>query len=130
MRGTAVASDAPGLEAKPLVAGDSYAAHIMTYFKAHRARIHRRAMTFTEYSIARKGKIPAHPAFFITDTTNKNFHEHEYSPVYGKYGVPANPDIVVKQGTVEEWYLINAGIGDHTFHIHHMSFVLETGPNG
>lgn len=38
---------------------------------------------------------------------------------------PDNPDIVVRQGTIEEWYLINATMETHAFHIHQMAFVQE-----
>jgi FtsP/CotA-like multicopper oxidase with cupredoxin domain len=72
-----------------------------------------------------------HPEFYITDTTNPNFHEHPFSPVYAKDGtVPANPDIVVKHGTIEEWYIFNATLEVHSFHIHHMAFAAEDEPGG
>lgn len=32
---------------------------------------------------------------------------------------------MVKRGTVEEWYLYNATLTVHTFHIHQMDFVAE-----
>lgn len=39
--------------------------------------------------------------------------------------MPSNPDIVVKQGAIEVWYLINATQETHAFHIHQMAFVQE-----
>ena len=42
-----------------------------------------------------------------------------------RHRLPSNADIVVKRGTVEEWYLINATMESHAFHIHQMSFVQE-----
>ncbi|HEX3456933.1 MAG TPA: multicopper oxidase domain-containing protein, partial [Candidatus Baltobacteraceae bacterium] len=41
-----------------------------------------------------------------------------------------NPDVVVKRGSVEEWYLLNASMEAHAFHIHQMSFVLEKSDAG
>ncbi len=35
------------------------------------------------------------------------------------------PDIVVKQGTIEEWDLVNATMETHAFHIYQMAFVQE-----
>ncbi len=43
---------------------------------------------------------------------------------------PSNPDVVVKRGSVEEWYLLNASMEAHAFHIHQMSFVLEKSGDG
>lgn len=100
------------------------AARLITWARAHPALIHRRAITFTEYYFPQRGSVPAHNAYFITDTSNMDFHEHSFWPVYrGNATVPSNPDIVVKQGTVEEWYLINATMETHAFHIHQMAFV-------
>ena len=44
--------------------------------------------------------------------------------------VPSQPDIVVKHGTIEQWYLINATMEIHAFHIHQMKFVEEHSPAG
>ncbi|MGH8292131.1 MAG: multicopper oxidase domain-containing protein [Gammaproteobacteria bacterium] len=102
------------------------AAQLVTWARAHPSLIHRRALTFTEYYFPERGKVPAHNAYFITDTTKADFHEHSFWPVYrGNAVVPSNPDIVVKQGTIEEWYLINATMEAHAFHIHQMAFVEE-----
>jgi len=70
--------------------------------------------------------VPAHDAYYVTETTNPNFKEHPYWPTYGRGAtVPSNPDIVVKRGSVEEWYLVNATLEAHAFHIHQMAFVQE-----
>ncbi|MGA8532607.1 MAG: multicopper oxidase domain-containing protein [Candidatus Tumulicola sp.] len=37
---------------------------------------------------------------------------------------------MVKRGTIEEWYLINATMEAHAFHIHQMTFVQEKSPEG
>ena len=111
--------------------GQTAAQRLLTYARAHTSLIHRRALTYTQYI------FPAHKhgdvdfAFFITDTTNANFIERSYDPHYvAGTAYPTNPNIVVKQGTVEEWYLINATPDRHSFHIHQMSYVLENGPAG
>jgi FtsP/CotA-like multicopper oxidase with cupredoxin domain len=107
-------------------ASQTPAAALIAFVRAHPALVHRRAITFTEYAFPRRGNIPAHQAFYITDTTNPNFHEHPFWPIYhGDAVFPSNPDIVVKQGTIEEWYLINASLETHAFHIHQMAFVQE-----
>ena len=43
--------------------------------------------------------------------------------------VPSNADIAVKQGAIEEWYLINTTMESHSFHVHQMSFVQEETPS-
>jgi FtsP/CotA-like multicopper oxidase with cupredoxin domain len=124
----AVGSDPPGeaLPSSPLIAKDSTAAQIIGFARMHTSRVRRRAITFTEYAFPRRGKVPEHLAFFITDTTNPNFREHAFAPEYRPGSmVPQNPDIVVKRGSIEEWYLINATMEVHVFHIHQMAFVME-----
>ncbi len=123
-----VASDAPAVTvaSTPVIASTTPAAKLVAYAHANPHVIHRRAITFTEYNIPGRSKVPPHSAFFITETSAKNFREHPFSPVFAPGGtVPSNPDIVVKAGTVEEWYLINASMEAHTFHIHQMTFVNE-----
>jgi FtsP/CotA-like multicopper oxidase with cupredoxin domain len=67
-----------------------------------------------------------HGEFFITETSNRNFHEQPYWPSFGPgQDAPAHADIVVKQGSIEEWYLFNATLTTHTFHIHQMAFAAE-----
>jgi FtsP/CotA-like multicopper oxidase with cupredoxin domain len=110
----------------PLAAGDMAAAKLMAYARAHRSLVHRRAITFTEYMFPKVRKIPAHLAFFITDTTKPGFREHSFAPSYRSGSmVPDNPDITVKRGAIEEWYLINTTMEAHVFHIHQMAFVVE-----
>ncbi|HET9096053.1 MAG TPA: multicopper oxidase domain-containing protein, partial [Candidatus Baltobacteraceae bacterium] len=115
----------------PLTAADSRARTLERFAFSHPNLVRRRAITYTAYVIPTGGKPPMHPEFYITDTTNPNFHEHPFSPVYAKDGtVPANPDIVVKHGTIEEWYIFNATLEVHSFHIHQMAFAAEDEPGG
>lgn len=119
------------LISRPLTVHESRAQALVRYAFAHPEELRRRAITYTEYSIFTGGKPPVHPEFYITDTTNPNFHEHPFSPVYGNgETVPSNPDIVVKHGTIEEWYIFNATLEVHTFHIHQMAFAAEDEPGG
>lgn len=108
------------------------AAKLVAYARAHPSLVHKRAITFTEYVFPAHGKIPVHASYFVTDTTNPNFHEHAFYPQYARgQTFPYNADITVKRGSVEEWYLFNATMEAHTFHIHQMSFVqVDGGPNG
>jgi FtsP/CotA-like multicopper oxidase with cupredoxin domain len=114
------------LDSAPAVVANTPAGRLVAFARAHPAIIHRRALTFTEYAFPKNGKVPAHQAFYVTETTNPNFREHPYWPTYGPGAtVPSNPDIVVKRGSVEEWYLVNATMEAHAFHIHQMAFVQE-----
>jgi FtsP/CotA-like multicopper oxidase with cupredoxin domain len=45
--------------------------------------------------------------------------------MYAPGATVPQPDIVVRRGTIEEWYLFNATLEPHTFHIHQMAFVAE-----
>jgi FtsP/CotA-like multicopper oxidase with cupredoxin domain len=107
-------------------AAQTAAARLVSFARAHPQLVHRRAITFTEYAFPKRGKIPAHQAFYITDTTNPDFHEHPFWPMYRPGArFPDRADVVVKQGSIEEWYLINATMETHGFHIHQMAFVEE-----
>ena len=114
------------LHSAPMEIAGTPAAKLVAWVRAHPARVHRRAITFTVYAFPRQGTVPHHFAYYVTDTTNPDFHEHPFWPVFlSGATVPSNPDIVVKQGTVEVWYLINATLATHDFHIHQMTFVQE-----
>jgi len=115
----------------PAASAQTPAGRLLAYARAHPALIHRRAIAFTQYVFPARTKSKYKFVFYITDTTNPNFHEHSYDPQY-RMGdnFPIHPDIIVKQGTVEEWYLINATTDRHSFHIHQMSFVAERGAGG
>ena len=118
---------------KPLTRSDDQtpAAQLLAYARAHRSLIRRRAITYTQYIFPAPKPLYGRYGFFITDTTNRDFHEHTYDPqIAAGSPFPVNPDIRVKQGTIEEWYLINATPDRHSFHIHQMSYVLENGPGG
>lgn len=119
------------MHATPVAIAATPAAKLVAWVHAHPSRARRRAITFTEYNFPKRGKIPAHDAYYITDTTNPDFHERPFGPVYQPGAtVPSNPDIVVKQGTVEVWYLINATLESHDFHIHQMAYVDEHNYSG
>lgn len=110
----------------PLQIDDTPAAKLVAYARANPSIVHRRAFTFTEYAFAKSGKIPPHQAYYLTETTNPNFHEHPFWPAYTSNGTtPAAADVVVKKGAIEEWYLINATLESHAFHMHQMAFVQE-----
>jgi FtsP/CotA-like multicopper oxidase with cupredoxin domain len=129
----AVAGEAPAnsLASSEMAASQTPAAQMVAWARAHPSLVHRRAITFTEYQFPKRGRIPDHQAYYITDTTNPDFHEHPFGPAYRPGATfPDNPDIVVKQGTVEEWYLVNATMETHAFHIHQMDFVQERNYEG
>lgn len=112
----------------PLVKAASPAVQLLAYARAHPKLIRRRAITYTAYALPNADKPGGHPEFYITETSNTNFHEHPFWPVYEKGRKVPQPDIVVKRGTIEEWYLFNATLEEHTFHIHQMAFVAEDEP--
>jgi FtsP/CotA-like multicopper oxidase with cupredoxin domain len=129
-----VASDAPPAPAvttAPAVIAETPGGKLAAYVRANPSQVRRRAFTFTEYVFPKKGKIPLHQSYYLTETTNPNFHEHPFWPVY-RTGetVPSNADVVVKRGTVEEWYLVNATMEAHAFHIHQMSFAQSRAVEG
>lgn len=121
------------VRSRPITASsdDTPAQRLLAYARAHPSLIRRRAITYTQYIFPARKKGAYHYAFFITDTTKPSFVEHSYDPRYVPGDpYPTNPDIVVKQNSIEEWYLINATPDRHSFHIHQMSYVLENGPGG
>lgn len=106
--------------------GHTPAMQLVAYARAHASSIRRRAIAFTEYGFPKSRKIPLRSAFYITDITDRKFREHPYWPAYRmNEAVPMHADITVKQGAIEEWYLINTTMEAHAFHIHQMSFVEE-----
>ncbi|HKE37285.1 MAG TPA: multicopper oxidase domain-containing protein [Candidatus Baltobacteraceae bacterium] len=124
---------APAVESKPVDVADTPAGKLVAFARAHPSLVRKRAITFTEYLFPSHGKkIPIHSSFFITDTTNPNFREHGFYPLFAAgQAVPEQADITVKRGSIEEWYLFNTTMESHTFHIHQMSFVeMSGGPNG
>jgi FtsP/CotA-like multicopper oxidase with cupredoxin domain len=122
----AAGTQVPALESSPAVLADTQAGRLVAFARTHASKVHRRALTFTEYFLPKNGKIPAHDTYYVTDTTNPNFREHPYWPTFSPGApVPSNADIVVKRGSVEEWYLVNATMESHAFHIHQMAFVQD-----
>jgi FtsP/CotA-like multicopper oxidase with cupredoxin domain len=121
---------APATIASRKVAGDAPAVALLSYVRAHKTAVRRRAITFTAYVVPGAGPPVGRRAFMITDTTNRDFQEHPYWPVFANGDVPTNADVIVKQGTIEEWYLFNATLESHSFHIHQMAFVVENDPSG
>ncbi|HKU67427.1 MAG TPA: multicopper oxidase family protein [Candidatus Baltobacteraceae bacterium] len=121
---------APATIASRKVAADTRAAALLSYVRAHKNAVRRRAITFTVYGVPGAGTAVGRRAFMITDTTNPDFQEHPYWPVFGNRDVPTSADVIVKQGTIEEWYLFNATLESHSFHIHQMAFAEEHDPSG
>lgn len=110
----------------PLAPADSRAATLIAYARSHPVLVHRRALTYTQYALPNADGKGAHAEFYITETSNRDFHEHAYWPSFAPgSNTPAHADIVVKQGAIEEWYLFNATPTEHTFHIHQMAFAAE-----
>jgi FtsP/CotA-like multicopper oxidase with cupredoxin domain len=125
--GEATAQFAPA----PMQISQTPAAKLVAFARANPQLVRRRAITFTEYAFPKTKMVPEHQAYYITDTTNQRFREHPFSPAYAPGAtVPSNADVVVKAGTVEEWYLINATMESHVFHIHQMAYVQETSSAG
>lgn len=109
----------------PLAQGESPAVALLQYARAHRPYIRRRAFTYTEYVVPNTGAKGGHGEFYITETSNTNFTERPFHPVYRKDSLVPQPNVVVKRGSIEEWYLFNATLEPHTFHIHQMAFASE-----
>jgi FtsP/CotA-like multicopper oxidase with cupredoxin domain len=127
----AVGAQAIALSSIPATTANTPAAALVAWASANPSLVRRRAITFTEYVFPKNGKIPLHDGYYITDTTNPQFHEHSFWPVYRMgAGFPTDADVVVKKGSVEEWYLINATMESHAFHIHQMAFVQEQSAAG
>jgi FtsP/CotA-like multicopper oxidase with cupredoxin domain len=115
----------------PLERAQSPAEKLLSYARAHPELVHRRALTYTQYAFPPSKKIPPHASFYITETTNPRFAEMSYWPQYRSGDTaPRRADIVVKQGSIEEWTLFNATPETHTFHIHQMAFVAEDDASG
>lgn len=105
---------------------ESRAGHLLLYARSHPGLVHRRALTYTEYELPNADGKGMHLEFYISVTSNRNFHEHPFWPSFAPgRNTPAQADIVVKQGSIEEWHLFNATPDEHTFHIHQMAFAAE-----
>lgn len=77
-----------------------------------------RTFVFTEYARSDEPE----PDFYITETSNPKAIEHPYA-----MGGP--PSVVVKEGTIEEWTLLNYTNEIHAFHIHQIHFLPIFGVN-
>jgi FtsP/CotA-like multicopper oxidase with cupredoxin domain len=120
------ADPAADVVSMPVTASTSRAAQLLRYVRAHPNLIRRRALTYTEYPLRNANGKGLHPQFFLTETSNRNFHEQPYWPSFAPgENTPAHADIVVKKGSIEEWYLFNTTLSMHTFHIHQMAFAAE-----
>jgi FtsP/CotA-like multicopper oxidase with cupredoxin domain len=131
--GTAAPGQAPAPREGGATTGapQTPASKLVAFARAHPSLVHRRAITFSQYIFPKHGTIPPHSSYFLTDTTDPKFREHAYYPVYRMdQAVPRHADVVVKRGTLEEWYLFNTTMESHTFHIHQMAFVELDGPGG
>ena len=60
------------------------------------------------------------PDFYITELTNPKAVEHPYAMI-------GPPDVVVKDGTVEDWTILNYTEEVHAFHIHQIHFMVLKG---
>jgi FtsP/CotA-like multicopper oxidase with cupredoxin domain len=110
----------------PLTPADSRAQQLVAYARSHPRLVRRRALTYTQYVLPNMDGKGLHAEFYITETTNRDFHEKAYWPSFGPgRNTPLHADIVVKRGSIEEWYLFNATPTEHTFHIHQMAFAAE-----
>ncbi|HKU66776.1 MAG TPA: multicopper oxidase family protein [Candidatus Baltobacteraceae bacterium] len=109
----------------PLTPQESRTVELLRYARAHASAIRKRAFTYTEYPVPNIGKRGAHPEFYITQTSELNFHERPFHATYAKNALVPQPDVVVKRGSIEEWYLFNTTLEPHTFHMHQMAFVAE-----
>ena len=99
---------------------------LLRYARSHMRSVRRRALTYTQYEFPNANGKGVHFEFYITETSNPDFHEHPYWPSFdSSQNTPAHADIVVKQGTIEDWDLFNATPEVHTFHIHQMAFAAE-----
>jgi FtsP/CotA-like multicopper oxidase with cupredoxin domain len=119
------AASPASIASAPLSQERSSAVQLLRYARAHPSVVRRRAFTYTEYMVPNIGKKGGHGEFYITETSNTHFHERPFSPVYQHGALVPQPDVVVKHGSIEEWYLFNATLEPHTFHIHQMAFVAE-----
>lgn len=120
------ASAASAVSSVPLAAANSRAAQLLAYVRLHPNLVHRRALTYTQYEFPNAGGKGVHFEFYITQTSDRRFHEQPYWPSFAAgAATPRHADIVVKHGSIEEWYLFNATPEVHTFHIHQMAFAAE-----
>ncbi|HVA33435.1 MAG TPA: multicopper oxidase domain-containing protein [Candidatus Baltobacteraceae bacterium] len=106
------------------------ATELVRFARTHPRLIVRRALTYTEYVLPKPNGHGLYGAYFITETSDPHFHEHPFWPTYAKGAQVPAPDIVVKRGSIEEWYLYNATMEVHSFHIHQMAFVDEDAAGG
>jgi FtsP/CotA-like multicopper oxidase with cupredoxin domain len=77
---------------------------------------HKRIFVLTEYQ---RDDSPE-PDFYITELTNQKAVEHPYA-------MTGPPDVVVKDGTVEDWTILNYTEEVHAFHIHQIHFLVLKG---
>jgi FtsP/CotA-like multicopper oxidase with cupredoxin domain len=125
--GSTAADSAPGaVVSTPLMPDRSRAAQLIQYARLHPQLIRRRAITYTQYVLPNADGKGVHAEFYITETSRRDFHEHAYWPSFAPGSdTPSHADIIVKQGSIEEWYLFNTTPTEHTFHIHQMAFAAE-----
>ena len=118
-------SGSAAIASTPVTPGESPAAGLLRFARTHPKLVKRRAITYTEYALPNSKGNHNHAEFYITETSNVNFHEQPFLPVFAKGELTPQANIVVKRGTIEEWYLFNATLEAHTFHIHQMAFAAE-----
>ncbi len=120
----------PALVSRPVQPSHDAASSLVAYVKAHPSLVRRRAFTYSEYVFDSPNGQPGYDSYYVTETSNPTFVEHPFWPEYAKGARAPMPDVVVKRGTVEEWYLFNTTMEVHSFHIHQMSFVDLSAPGG
>ncbi|MBD5653620.1 MAG: multicopper oxidase domain-containing protein, partial [Candidatus Eremiobacteraeota bacterium] len=76
----------------------------------------KRTFVLTEYARSDEPE----PDFYITETSNPKAVEHPYR-------MAGRPDTIVKDGTVEEWTILNYTNEIHAFHIHQIHFLPTAG---
>jgi FtsP/CotA-like multicopper oxidase with cupredoxin domain len=117
------------LDSKPIAPVNSSAAALARYVQAHPSNVHKRAFTYTEYPLPNMKGKGGDIEYLITETDNTAFREAPFWPTYSPGISAPKPDVVVKQGSVEEWYIFNATLETHSFHIHQMTFVALDAPD-
>ncbi len=111
------------LKSTAITPAQSSAAALVRYVQTRRSTIRKRAFTYTEYVLPTMNGKGAQSEYYITETDDPHFREAPFWPAYASASTAPKPDVVVKAGTVEEWYLVNATLETHSFHIHQMDFV-------
>ncbi|MDE2483424.1 MAG: multicopper oxidase family protein [bacterium] len=115
---------------RPLDRAHDATSQLVAYVRAHPALVRKRAFTYTEYFPFDATGRGLDEDWYLTETSDPNFVEKPFMAMYAPGAKMPMPTVVVKQGTIEEWYLFNTTMEIHSFHIHQMSFVDLTAQGG